>query len=431
MEKESTLSVAIRSISKSYDLGLVGTGTLSRDLNRMWARFRGQPDPYAKLHELNDRTQKSTSGSVWALKDISLDIHRGEVLGVIGKNGAGKSTLLKILSQITSPTEGEIIADGRIAALLEVGTGMHPEMTARQNVYLNGAIMGMTRDEISQKMNDIIEFAGVGRYIDTPLKRFSSGMQVRLGFSVAAFLEPEILIVDEVLAVGDAEFQKKAVGKLKEVSSRSERTVIFVSHNMVSLQNLCTRAVVLDKGQMVFNGDTEPAINYYLSSTNQVVSNSLEDLPRKGSGDIRFTRWELSTPDGGYENSGSVAISGAPLKIRLSYEAFKDVNQVIFGIAIYSNLGQTYYSALRSDCVEKLFTISAGNGTIEFSFDKLPFTEGSYSFNLIVRTNYADFDWIERAGSFDVVNGDYYGTGVLPASGRQGVLLDFKVNLNP
>lgn len=429
MEDDTNVSVSIKSISKSYDLGLVGTGTLSRDLNRLWARFRGKPDPYAKLHELNDRTKQTKSGSVWALKDISLDIRRGDVLGVIGKNGAGKSTLLKILSQITSPSEGEIMADGRIAALLEVGTGMHPEMTARQNVYLNGSIMGMTRKEISLKMDDIIEFAGVGRYIDTPLKRFSSGMQVRLGFSVAAFLEPEILIVDEVLAVGDAEFQKKAIGKLKEVSSRSERTVIFVSHNMVSLQNLCTRAVVLDQGQLVFDGDTEPAINYYLSTTNQAVSNSLKDVPRKGNGDIRFTSWELSTPQGDFAGSNSAAISGAALKIRLNFEAFKDTDQVIFGVAIFSNLGQMYYSALRSDCVEKLFSIPSGPGAVEFSFDKLPFTEGSYSFNVIVRTNYADLDWIERAGSFDVVNGDYYGTGVLPASGRQGVLLDFKVNL--
>jgi lipopolysaccharide transport system ATP-binding protein len=257
--------IEVKDLSKMYDLGLVGTGTLSKDLNRMWAKMHGKPDPYATIADLNDRTAKSDSGSVWALRNVSFDVEEGEVLGVIGGNGAGKSTLLKILSRITTPTEGEIKIRGRIASLLEVGTGMHPEMTARQNIYLNGSIMGMTRNEITSKLDEIVDFAGISKYIDTPTKRFSSGMQVRLGFAVAAFLEPEILIVDEVLAVGDAEFQKKAVGKMKTISQGGGRTVLFVSHNMAAVKSLCTRAVLIQRGQLVSTGITERIVGEYIN----------------------------------------------------------------------------------------------------------------------------------------------------------------------
>lgn len=235
--------VKVENLSKIYDLGLVGTGTLSKDINRFWAKIRGKPDPYSEFVELNDRTQKSKSDLVYALKDISFNVERGEVLGIVGKNGAGKSTLLKVLSQVTNPTNGVIKIKGRVASLLEVGTGMHPEMTARQNIYLNGAIMGMMRQEISSKLDEIVDFAGIAKYVDTPIKRFSSGMKVRLGFAVAAFLEPEILIVDEVLAVGDAEFQKKAIGKMQDVSIDKGRTVLFVSHNMAAVKSLCNRGI--------------------------------------------------------------------------------------------------------------------------------------------------------------------------------------------
>ena len=257
--------IEINYLSKVYDLGLVGTGTLSKDLNRTWAKLRGKPDPYATLAELNDRTQKSESGTVYALKDINFSVEQGEVLGIIGKNGAGKSTLLKILSQITSPSSGNIKIKGRVASLLEVGTGMHPEMTARQNIYLNGSIMGMRRQEITRKLDEIVDFAGIGKYIDTPIKRFSSGMQVRLGFAIAAFLEPEILIVDEVLAVGDAEFQKKAIGKMQDVSKGEGRTVLFVSHNMAAVKSLCTKAMVIEYGTNSFIGSCDQAISRYLS----------------------------------------------------------------------------------------------------------------------------------------------------------------------
>ena len=256
--------IEINNLSKVYDLGLVGTGTLSKDLNRTWAKLRGKPDPYATLVELNDRTQKSSTNMIYALKDINFSVEQGEVLGIIGKNGAGKSTLLKILSQITSPSTGSIKMKGRVASLLEVGTGMHPEMTARQNIYLNGSLMGMRRHEITSKLYEIVDFAGIEKYIDTPIKRFSSGMKVRLGFAIAAFLEPEILIVDEVLAVGDAEFQKKAIGKMQEVSKGEGRTVLFVSHNMNSVNTLCSKCIHMENGMIKKTGETNSIINDYL-----------------------------------------------------------------------------------------------------------------------------------------------------------------------
>lgn len=251
-------------ISKQYRLGLVGTGTISHDLNRWWANVRGKEDPYLKVGSVNDRSTKADSEYVWALQDINFEVKRGEVLGIIGKNGAGKSTLLKILSRVTSPTTGEIKTKGRIASLLEVGTGFHPELTGRENIYLNGAILGMTKAEIKAKEEEIIEFSGCERYVDTPVKRYSSGMRVRLAFAVAAHLEPDILVIDEVLAVGDAEFQKKAIGKMQDISKGDGRTVLFVSHNMAAVKSLCTRAIVLEHGVIVFTGITEDAISYYL-----------------------------------------------------------------------------------------------------------------------------------------------------------------------
>lgn len=254
-------------ISKQYRLGVVGTGTLSHDVNRWWHKVRGKEDPYLKVGEANDRTTKGTSEYVWALQDINFEVERGEVLGIIGKNGAGKSTLLKILSKVTAPTTGSIKTRGRIASLLEVGTGFHPELTGRENVYLNGAILGMTKKEITVKLDEIIAFSGCERYIDTPTKRYSSGMTVRLAFAVAAFLEPEILVVDEVLAVGDAEFQKKAIGKMQDISKGDGRTVLFVSHNMSTINSLCKNSIMLENGRIFKTGPTSEIIPYYLSSS--------------------------------------------------------------------------------------------------------------------------------------------------------------------
>jgi len=262
------MSTAIKfeNISKQYRLGVVSTQTLSHDLNRWWKmNIRGKEDPYLKIGEVNDRAHKGESEYVWALKDINFEVQQGDVLGIIGKNGAGKSTLLKILSKVTAPTTGTIKAAGRIASLLEVGTGFHPEMTGRENIYMNGAIMGMTKAEITRRFDEIVDFSGVERYIDTPAKRYSSGMTVRLGFAIAAHLEPEILVVDEVLAVGDAEFQKKAIGKMQDVSRGEGRTVLFVSHNMAAIANLCKTSLILNNGSVLDYGLTDRIIEEYIS----------------------------------------------------------------------------------------------------------------------------------------------------------------------
>ena len=259
--------IKVEHLSKQYRLGQIGTGTISHDVNRWWHKIRGKEDPYLKIGESNDRTVKGDSDYVWALKDINFEVKQGEVLGIIGRNGAGKSTLLKILSRTTAPTTGSVKIKGRVASLLEVGTGFHPELSGRDNIFLNGAILGMTRREIHSKFDEIVDFAGVERYIDTPVKRYSSGMYVRLAFAVAAHLEPEILIVDEVLAVGDAEFQKKCLGKMKDVSVNQGRTVLFVSHNMVAISNLCNNGLVMRNGSLEFSGAVHESINYYMKNT--------------------------------------------------------------------------------------------------------------------------------------------------------------------
>lgn len=255
-------------ISKQYRLGQVGTGTLSHDLNRWWHQVRGKENPYLKIGDTNDRSTKGESDYVWALQDINFEVERGEILGIIGKNGAGKSTLLKILSRVTAPTTGSIKFGGRVASLLEVGTGFNGEMTGRENIYLNGAILGMTKKEITSKIDEIIDFSGCERYIDTPVKRYSSGMYVRLAFAVAAFLEPEILIVDEVLAVGDAEFQKKAIGKMGEISKSEGRTILFVSHQLGAVATLCNKGMLMENGRIVDYGSISNVLTTYTESSN-------------------------------------------------------------------------------------------------------------------------------------------------------------------
>jgi lipopolysaccharide transport system ATP-binding protein len=278
-----TPSIKIENVSKQYRLGLVGTGTLSHDLRRWWHLVRGKEDPYLKIGDVNDRSTKGTSDYIWALKGINFEVQQGDVIGIIGKNGAGKSTLLKILSKVTAPTTGCITYKGRIASLLEVGTGFHPELTGRENIYVNGAILGMRKNEIDRKFDEIVDFSGCERYIDTPVKRFSSGMTVRLGFAVAAFLEPEILIVDEVLAVGDAEFQKKAIGKMQDVSRNDGRTVLFVSHNMTAVKSLCKSGILLKNGTIEISGGIMRVVDFYLSeATTKSVKNNfwkIEEAP--------------------------------------------------------------------------------------------------------------------------------------------------------
>lgn len=273
----SNTVIDINNVGKQYILGAIGTGMLSHDLNRWWAAIRGKDDPYLEIGETNDRTQKGESRFVWALRNINFKVEQGDVVGIVGKNGAGKSTLLKILSRVTSPTIGDIKIKGRIASLLEVGTGFHPEMTGRENIFMNGSIMGMNKSEIKNKFDEIVDFAGVAKYVDTPVKRYSSGMIVRLGFAIAAHLEPEILVVDEVLAVGDAEFQKKAIGKMQDVSKGQGRTVLFVSHNMAAVRSLCTRGVMLKNGMIDFVGNIPDTLNHYLKNEESVQNNKISD----------------------------------------------------------------------------------------------------------------------------------------------------------
>lgn len=265
------LAIKAENISKQYRLGQVGTGTLSHDLNRFYHKLRGKEDPYLKIGEANDRETKGESEYVWSLRDINFEIEQGDAVGIIGRNGAGKSTLLKLLSKVTKPTTGKIYTNGRIASLLEVGTGFHPEMTGRENIYLNGAILGMTRKEITRKFDEIVNFSGVERYIDTPVKRYSSGMYVRLAFAVAAHLESEILIVDEVLAVGDAEFQKKCLGKMGDVSKGEGRTVLFVSHDLNAVSQICDTGILLSQGLVEYTGSVRETVSNYLNSDNDSV----------------------------------------------------------------------------------------------------------------------------------------------------------------
>lgn len=273
----------VTNVSKQYRLGLVGLNTLRDDLKRLWYKFRGKEDPFLKVGELNKRSIKGASDYIWALKDINFDVEKGEVLGIIGNNGAGKSTLLKILSRVTSPTTGDIRTKGRIASLLEVGTGFHPELTGLENIYLNGAILGMTKREIKSKEDAIVSFSGCERYVDTPVKRYSSGMTVRLAFAVAAFLDPDILIVDEVLAVGDAEFQKKAIGKMQDISQSEGRTILFVSHNLLAVKSICKTGLLLEHGRIVKTGSIDEVINTYLAKSNDLVSSfAIIDKEKKG-----------------------------------------------------------------------------------------------------------------------------------------------------
>ena len=291
----SDVAIKVENLGKQYRLGEIGTGTLSQDLNRTWARIRGKEDPFAKIGEANDRTKKGESDFVWSLRDVNFEVKQGEVLGIIGRNGAGKSTLLKILSKVTAPTTGNVKVRGRIASLLEVGTGFHPELTGRENIFLNGAILGMTKIEIHKKFDEIVDFSGVERYIDTPVKRYSSGMYVRLAFAVAAFLEPEILIIDEVLAVGDAEFQKKCLGRMKDVSVNDGRTVLFVSHNMEAVQNLCSHAILMQHGSVIYDGDIQSAINTYVSRfLIQETEKQWEPSEAPGNNNARLLRARVS-----------------------------------------------------------------------------------------------------------------------------------------
>ena len=415
----------VEKLSKQYRLGVVGTGALTHDLNRFWHRIRGKEDPYLKIGEVNDRASKANSKYVWALQDINFELQQGEVLGIIGKNGAGKSTLLKILSRVTSPTTGSIKTKGRIASLLEVGTGFHPELTGRENIFLNGAILGMKKAEINAKLDEIISFSGCEKYVDTPVKRYSSGMRVRLAFAVAAHLEPDILVIDEVLAVGDVEFQKKAIGKMQDISKGEGRTVLFVSHNMASIQQLCERVIILSNGIVAYDTkNVDEGINYYLQNERMNISEKLGDrADRKGDGSLRVIEVLVKN------NKGDILdtlLTGASVNFVFNCTkkqvALKNIS-IAFSV---SKRNGTLLSTIVSDVAGAQLSASKNETlfTATCAIAKLPFTEGDYICNVFVKSEQGIADWVENAFSFSVIDGDFYGTGKTIPKSHPGVLVN-------
>ena len=405
-------------ISKQYRLGNVGTGTLSHDLNRFWHRVRGKEDPYLKVGAVNDRTSKTKTQYVWALRDINFEVKRGEVLGIIGKNGAGKSTLLKILSRVTGPTTGVIKTRGRIASLLEVGTGFHPELTGRENVYLNGAILGMTRTEINAKLDEIVEFSGCELYIDTPVKRYSSGMKVRLAFAVAAHLEPDILVIDEVLAVGDAEFQKKAIGKMQDISKGQGRTVLFVSHNMAAVQNLCTRCLVLENGKISFEGNPDQAINKYLEmgsmSLNFKIKNRSENKPVYISDLYLLNEKNQKT---------HVIKSGDDFNLNLYVQSTIEIDDLLIELGIDGSQAERLVY-MSNQLIDNKISLGKGDNKFQIEIKKFPFLPGDYSIALNVKDSDGSMlDNIQNEFMFRIEAGDFFNTGKLNINSKGKYLL--------
>jgi len=404
--------IKVENLSKQYRLGLIGSGTLREDMEGWWYRLRGKEDPTLMLGEENDRTTVGKSNYVWALRDINFEVQQGEVLGIIGKNGAGKSTLLKLLSRVTAPTIGNIKVKGRIASLLEVGTGFHPELTGKENIFLNGAIMGMKKHEIARKLDEIIDFAGVERYLETPVKRYSSGMYVRLAFAVAAHLEPEILIVDEVLAVGDADFQKKCLNKIKSISSGDGRTVLFVSHNMTSIQNLCSSALYLLNGKTEFIGPVKSALNLYNKEGEHFSQLELsERTDRLGNGKLRAIGISMKN-----ENDKSTVVfeSGSEFHIitNIRNSAYpQSIARVSMSIDIFDSNKQKV-QLYRSNFTNDDFDIREEQLTISCTVADNYLAEGIYTVSIFLGIGEVEvFDYIEDAISFSISGGDFFGTG--------------------
>lgn len=419
----NNIVIQVEGISKQYRLGQVGKKTLHDDVNRLMHRIIGKEDPYLKIGEINDRSTKGNNEYVWALKDIHFQVQHGDILGIIGRNGAGKSTLLKILSKVTTPTTGQIKIKGRIAALLEVGTGFHPELSGRDNIFLNGAILGMTKNEIRRKFDEIVDFAGVERYIDTPVKRYSSGMYVRLAFAVAAHLEPDILIVDEVLAVGDAEFQKKCLGKMKDVSEKDGRTVLFVSHNMPAILNLCTQVMLLENGKSVFQGLPENGVHQYLYKRQNENETTLADRKdRKGNGLLRCTDIILLNNQCIPVNSVK---SGDDVVFQIHY-VLKNVTlrNVYFRIQILDVNEQILFTINNGHSGEA-FNLNEKDGFVTCTLFKLPLFGGDYSINILIYSEEEGiFDQVEFAKELAVADGDFFGTGKIPVI-RKGFLANY------
>jgi len=399
----SDIVIQVDDLSKHYRLGVISGKRLVDDVGRKWAQLRGQPDPFAKVdaqpvNRSNGRKPEGES-EIWALRNVTFDVHQGEVLGVIGRNGAGKSTLLKILSRVTAPTSGEVRVKGRIASLLEVGTGFHPELTGRENVFLNGAILGMTKSEIRSKFDEIVEFAEVAKFIDTPVKRYSSGMTVRLAFAVAAHLEAEIMIVDEVLAVGDAAFQEKCLGKMESVAGEG-RTVLFVSHNMSTIQQLCKRAILFRNGQMHSTGSPAEIVSDYLSDSRQGTSLDIRDWQdRQGSGQARLTR--LVVLDEAGKEQGVFPV-GSKVCFEMEAEFHQPVVNPCFGVLIHDSSGQPFID-IRSTHDGLRTGTTKGPIRIQASIEDLGLYPGRYFLSPWITEGQRDIDFPRLCGSFRVL----------------------------
>jgi lipopolysaccharide transport system ATP-binding protein len=422
--------IEVNELSKQYRLGLVGTTSIADDIKRYWARIKGKEDPTLKIGQSNVlayKMNKTEDDYIWALKDINFEVKQGEVLGVIGKNGAGKSTLLKILSKVTAPTSGSVKIKGRIASLLEVGTGFHQELTGRENVFLNGAILGMTKAEIRSKFDEIVDFSGIERYIDTPVKRYSSGMYVRLAFAVAAHLEPEILILDEVLSVGDAEFQKKCLGKMQNVSQQEGRTVIFVSHNMAAVRSLCQRCILLSDGKVDTIGESELITNKYLSVNdfkNDTKIPLKQRTDRKGNGKFRFTNIQFVNKYNQYVDN---IISGEPLSVLLEYESKLNFNtqRLYITIAFHDEFNNSIAS-FPSDEMGYIASELKFNGKITLNIPRILLRAGTYYIRLW--SSYENTGWdnaldvIENADMIKILPGDVWHSGIINRSGMQSII---------
>lgn len=378
----SNIVIKAENVSKLYRLGQVGSGSIQGDLKRWWWGMTGKGDPFAKIGETNDRSTKGNSEYVWSLKDINFEIQQGDAVGIIGRNGAGKSTLLKILSKTTSPTTGKIGVKGRIASLLEVGTGFHPELTGRENIFLNGAILGMSKREIKKKFDEIVDFSGVERYIDTPVKRYSSGMYVRLAFAVAAHLESEILIVDEVLAVGDAEFQKKCLGKMGDVSKGEGRTVLFVSHNMAAINNLCNFGVLLDNGFIKYTGGTDSCINQYLLMNNKKNNSNIDYfISIFQDDDFKFIGFNIFQENN--ENKSEFK-SNENIIITYRYQLKKNIFGFRIGFDLINKVNQeVVFRSFQDDLNEELEEQESGIYESTFIIPKNLLKTTTYTLNII------------------------------------------------
>lgn len=386
--------IKIENLSKQYRLGAIGSGTIREDLHKWWYKICGKEDPYLdflSLDQGSSKDKKENSQYVWSLKDISFEVMPSEVIGIIGKNGAGKSTLLKILSKVTGPTTGKISYNGRIGSLLEVGTGFHPDLTGKENIFLNGAILGMTKREIKAKFDEIVDFSGCERYIDTPVKRYSSGMIVRLGFAVAAHLDPEILVVDEVLAVGDMEFQKKAISKMEDVSRSEGRTILFVSHNMQAIAKLCSRGIVLDNGYITENCGITEAIRKY-SDFNLPLDENIEvELPVDRD-DIKAYSTKIQIENSENEAINSIRI-GQPWKLKINFSVNFPMNSFIIGVNI-SNLYTDINTTWSDQC-----DLKEGNYQAIFQ-NNLTLSPGKYTVTVGLSDNRGVIQYLPNSFSF-------------------------------